>query len=150
MRRMIRLRKEHPAFRRRSFFQGRELRGVKDITWLSPAGREMSDEEWGSSLVRSLGLQMSGLLEGEDGSQGRPEEDDDFLLLFNASDEEMAFQLPPIPEEARWEMVMDTSYYAGLKANGFLKAGDTYLLKARSMAVLTNARRAAHLDQEAE
>ena len=150
VRRMIRLRKEHPAFRRRRFFQGRELRGVKDITWLTPAGREMTDEEWGSSLVRSLGLQMSGLLEGEYDSQGRPEEDDDFLLLFNASDEEMIFQLPSIPEEARWEMVMDTSYYAGLKANGFLKPGDTHPLKARSMAVLTNARGPANLDQEVE
>ncbi len=150
VRRMIRLRKEHPVFRRRRFFQGRELRGVKDITWLTPAGREMTDEEWGSSLVRSLGLQMSGLLEGEYDSQGRPLEDDDFLLLFNASDEEITFQLPSIPEEARWEMVMDTSYYAGLKANGFLKPGDTYLLKALSMAVLTNVRRPAHLDQEVE
>jgi isoamylase len=150
VRRMIRLRKEHPAFRRQRFFQGRELRGVKDITWLTPAGREMTDEEWGSSLVRSLGLLMSGLLEGEYDSQGRPEEDDDFLLLFNASDEGMTFQLPAIPEEARWEMVMDTSYYAGLKANGFLKPGDAYPLKARSMAVLTNARRPAHLDQEVE
>ncbi len=38
VRRMIRLRKEHPAFRRRRFFQGRELRGAdaKDITWLTP------------------------------------------------------------------------------------------------------------------
>jgi glycogen operon protein len=150
VRRMIRLRKEHPAFRRRRFFQGRELRGVKDITWLTPAGCEMTDEEWGSSLVRPLGLQMSGLLEGEYDSQGRPEEDDDFLLLFNASAEEMTFQLPSVPEEARWEMVMDTSYYAGLKANGFLKPGDTYPLKARSTAVLTNARRPAHLDQEVE
>jgi isoamylase len=150
VRSMIRLRKEHPAFRRQRFFQGRELRGVKDITWLTPAGREMTDEEWGSSLVRSLGLLMSGLLEGEYDSQGRPEEDDDFLLLFNASDEGMTFQLPAIPEEARWEMVMDTSYYAGLKANGFLKPGDAYPLKARSMAVLTNVRRPAYLDQEVE
>jgi isoamylase len=150
VRRMIRLRKEHPVFRRRRFFQGRELRGVKDITWLTPAGREMTDEEWSSSFVRSLGLQMSGLLEGEYDSQGRPEEDDDFLLLFNASDEEIPFQLPSIPEEARWEIVMDTSYYAGLRANGFVKPGNAYPLKARSMAVLTNARRPAYLDQEAE
>jgi isoamylase len=149
VRRMIRLRMEHPVFRRRAFFQGRKLRGVKDITWLTPAGREMTDEEWGSSSVRTLGLQMSGLLEGEYDWQGRPEEDDDFLLLFNAGDEEITFRLPSIPEEARWEMVMDTSYYAGLKANGFLKPGEAYPLKARSMAALTNARRPAHLDQEA-
>ncbi len=45
---------------------------------------------------------------------------------------------------------MDTSYYAGLRVNGFLKPGDTYPLKARSIAVLTNARLPAYLDREAE
>jgi isoamylase len=140
VRRMIRLRKEHPAFRRRRFFQGRELRGAdaKDITWLTPAGREMTDEEWNNSFARSLGLQMSGLLEGEYDAQGRPEVDDDFLLLFNADQEEVTFQIPPFPEEARWEVFMDTAYSAGLKPDGFLKPGGVYTLKPRSMAVLVN------------
>jgi isoamylase len=140
VRRMMRLRKEHPAFRRRRFFQGRELRGAdaKDITWLTPAGREMTDEEWNNSFARSLGLQMSGLLEGEYDAQGRPEVDDDFLLLFNADQEEVTFQIPPFPEEARWEVFMDTAYSAGLKPDGFLKPGGVYTLKPRSMAVLVN------------
>jgi isoamylase len=140
VRRMIRLRKEHPAFRRRRFFQGRELRGAdaKDITWLTPAGREMTDEEWNNSFARSLGLQMSGLLEGEYDAQGRPEVDDDFLLLFNADQEEVTFQIPPFPEEARWEVFMDTAYSAGLKPDGFLKPGGVYTLRPRSMAVLVN------------
>ena len=150
VRRMIRSRKRHPVFRRRRFFQGRGLRGSKDIAWLAPAGREMTDEEWGSSSASALGLQMSGFLEGEYDAQGRPEEDDDFLLLLNAHDEEVPFTLPHSPEDARWEMVMDTGYYAGLKANGILKPGDVYPLRARSMAVLTNARRPAHVEEEDE
>jgi isoamylase len=152
VRRMIRLRAEHPVFRRRSFFQGRELRGVKDITWLTPDGREMTDEEWSSSLVRSLGLQMTGLLEGEQDSQGRPEEDDDFLLLFNASEKVVSFELPSLPgdDDARWEMVVDTSYYAGLRSGAFRKPGDVYPLRARSMSILTNSRQPSYLDEEAE
>jgi isoamylase len=152
VRRVIRLRAEHPVFRRRSFFQGRELRGVKDITWLTPDGREMTDEEWSSSLVRSLGLQMSGLLEGEQDSQGRPEEDDDFLLLFNASEKVVSFELPSLPgdDDARWEMVVDTSYYAGLRSGAFRKPGDVYPLRARSMSILTNSRQPSYLDEEAE
>jgi isoamylase len=140
VRRMIRLRKEHPAFRRRRFFQGRELRGAdaKDITWLTPSGREMTDEEWNNSFARSLGLQMSGLLEGEYDAQGRPQVDDDFLLLFNADQEEVTFQIPPFPEEARWGVFMDTAYSAGLKPDGFLKPGGVYTLRPRSMAVLVN------------
>ena len=149
---MIRLRKEHPAFRRRRFFQGRKLRGagVKDITWLTPAGREMTDEEWDSSFARSLGLQMSGLLEGEYDAQGRPEVDDDFLLLFNADEEEVAFQIPPVPEGARWEALMDTAYSAGLKTDGFFKPGGVYTLKPRSMAVLVNTHPRETVEEDAD
>ena len=150
VRRMIRLRKEHPAFRRRSFFQGRELRGVKDITWLTPAGREMTDEEWNSSFARSLGLQMSGLLEGEYDAQGRPEVDDGFLLLFNSHEEEVAFTLPSFPEEARWECFMDTAFSAGLKPDGYFKPGGVYTLKPRSIAVLVNARRRESVEEDAD
>jgi isoamylase len=152
VRRMIRLRKEHPVFRRRRFFQGRELRGAgaKDIIWLTPAGCEMTDEEWNSSFARSLGLQMSGLLEGEYDAQGRPEEDDDILLLLNADQDEIIFELPPFPEEARWEVFMDTAYSAGLKTDGFFKPGGTYTLKPRSMVVLVNARRRETVEEDAD
>jgi len=152
VRRMIRLRKDHPAFRRKNFFQGRELRGAgtKDIVWLAPAGREMTDEEWNNSLATSLGLQMSGLLEGEHDAQGRLQVDDDFLLLFNAGEDRVAFQIPTSPEEIRWEALMDTSYAAGLKATHFFKPGDTYALKPRSMAVLVNYRRRETVDEDAD
>ncbi len=144
-RRVVRLRKEHPAFRRRRFFQGRKLRGadIKDITWLAPEGREMTDEEWNSSFARSLGLQIAGLLEG------RPEYDDDFLLLLNAHHEDTPFTLPKVPDDARWEAVMDTAYSSGLKSAGFHKPGDEYPLKARSMVVLTNALRVS-IEEEDE
>jgi len=152
VRRMIRLRREHPIFRRRSFFQGRRLRGagVKDITWLTPDGDEMTDEEWASSFARSLGLQMSGILEGEVDAQGRQIQDDDFLLLLNAHHEDLSFVLPPVPEDARWEAVVDTAHAAGLKPAGFYKPGDEYPLKPRSMAVLTNVRPRVFVDEEAE
>ena len=152
VRRMIRLRKEHPVFRRRRFFQGRELRGAgaKDIIWLTPAGCEMTDEEWNSSFARSLGLQMSGLLEDEYDAQGRPEEDDDILLLLNADQDEIIFELSPFPEEARWEVFMDTAYSAGLKTDGFFKPGGTYTLKPRSMVVLVNARRRETVEEDAD
>jgi glycogen operon protein len=142
-RRVMCLRKEHPAFRRRRFFQGKKLTGtdVKDITWLTPEGREMTDEEWSNSFARSLGLQIAGFLEGRLDSEGRPEYDDDFLLLLNAHHEDVTFTLPEIPADARWEAVIDTAYSSGLKSAGFHKPGDEYPLKARSMAVLTNALR---------
>ena len=44
--RLIRLRHEHPVFRRPKFFQGRRIRGseIKDVMWFNPGGNEMSDE----------------------------------------------------------------------------------------------------------
>jgi len=152
VRRMIRLRREHPAFRRRNFFQGRELRGVdtKDIVWLTPAGREMTDEEWNNSLATSLGLQISGLLEGEHDAQGRPQVDDDFLLLFNAGEEEVAFHIPTFPDEVRLEDLMDTSYSGGLKAGRFLKPNDVYALQPRSTVVLISYRRRETVDEDAD
>jgi isoamylase len=141
-RRMIRLRKEHPVFRRRRFFQGQDLRGVKDIIWLTPEGREMTDEEWNNSFARSLGLQMAGTSDDRYDAQGHPEVDDDFLLLFNAHDEEIPFTLPTDDlEEARWEALVDTNHAAGLRSNGFFKPGDAYPLAPRSMSVLRISRR---------
>src|ERR1700731_4116048 len=42
--RMIGLRKRHPVFHRRRFFQGRPIKGasVKDVLWLNPSGNEIS------------------------------------------------------------------------------------------------------------
>ena len=54
---LIRFRKDHPVFRRPKFFQGRPIRGlgIKDIMWLNPAGKEMSDDEWNTGYARSIG-----------------------------------------------------------------------------------------------
>ena len=110
----------------------------------------MTDEEWNNSFARSLGLHMSGLLEGEHDGQGRPQVDDDFLLLFNAGEDGVDFRLPTSSENLRWEAFMDTSYSAGLKAGSFLKPGDVYALKPRSMAVFVNYRRREMVDEDAD
>jgi glycogen operon protein len=72
--RLIRFRKEHPVFRRPKFFQGRPIRGlgIKDIMWLSPSGKEMSDEEWNSGYARSIGVLLSGQTMDIRDSRGQP------------------------------------------------------------------------------
>jgi isoamylase len=93
---------------------------------------------------------MSGLLEGEYDAQGRPEVDDDFLLLFNAHEEEVDFQIPHLPEEARWEVLMDTAYSAGLKPDGFFKPDAVYTLRPRSMTVFVNSRPRETVEEDAD
>src|SRR5690349_2524420 len=53
------LRRAHPVFRRRGWFQGKPIRPAKgpalsDIGWLAPDGTEMTDEAWVAELSRSL------------------------------------------------------------------------------------------------
>ncbi len=61
-RQLIAFRRDHPVFRRPKFFQGRRIRGseIKDVMWFNPGGNEMTDEEWTSPFVRSLGMLLSG------------------------------------------------------------------------------------------
>ena len=52
-RKVTTLRKNHPVFRRRRFFEGEPIRTgdeVRDIAWLTPGGREMTHEDWDKSF----------------------------------------------------------------------------------------------------
>ena len=83
---LIRLRKGHDVFRRLEFFTGHiiESTGLKDVYWLAADGHEMTGSDWGDSERRALGMQI--------GNFGAPAER--ILLLFNASDDDLAFRLP--------------------------------------------------------
>jgi glycogen operon protein len=140
-RRVIRLRREHPVFRRRHFFQGRPIygSGIKDIMWLRPDGAEMSDEAWQREHARCLGVMLSGegLLEID--THGRPVSDGTFLVLFNAHHEGISFRLPD-QAGVRWLVVLDTTHEEGLARNGAFDAGGTYPLKGRSLALMQQQR----------
>jgi glycogen operon protein len=59
---VARIIQEQPAFARRRFFHGQPIRGtgVKDIAWLGPDGKKMSDEAWGAGFVKCRGVQLAG------------------------------------------------------------------------------------------
>jgi glycogen operon protein len=136
--RVIRLRRDHPIFRRRHFFEGRPIHGsgIKDIMWLKPDGTEMSDEEWRHEHARSLGVLLSGDGFTEIDGRGRLLRDHTFLLLFNSHHEEIAFTLPNHAAGLRWLMVMDTTFEHGLTRGGVSEGAGTYPLRGRSLALL--------------
>jgi glycogen operon protein len=136
--RLVHLRRNHPVFHRRNFFQGRELRGtgIKDIHWLKPDGQEMTDEEWAHDFARSLGVFLSGEALGEVDRQGHAIHDDNFILLFNAHHEKLDFKLPVLCEGCAWQAVLDTHYHAGLHTDGNFAGGETYPLEGRTLALL--------------
>ncbi|HVK55687.1 MAG TPA: glycogen debranching protein GlgX [Burkholderiales bacterium] len=140
---LIALRKAHPVFRRRSFFQGRQIKGkgIKDILWLNPDGQEMSDEEWQHSFARCLGVMLSGEALDERDQRGRPVRDDNFLLLLNAHHEAIQFTLPTVANDTCWGLVMDTYQGVTVQQSGPFAAGDNYTLQERSLVLLKEVHR---------
>jgi len=140
--RMINLRKRHPVFRRRHFFQGRPIKGasVKDILWLNPGGNEMNEHEWRDPSVRCLGMFLSGQGLDETDERGRKLGDENFLILLNADHEDEQFALPASRPGIRWIAWMDTSREGGLRPVETYDAGSVYPLQARSMTVLMERR----------
>jgi glycogen operon protein len=134
---LVSLRRAHPTFRRRDFFDGRPLIGsqLKDVLWLKPDGQEMSSHEWEHAHARCLGMYLAGAAIDDVGRRGRPIVDDDFLIAFNANADELPFTIPDIPGEA-WRVLMDTFEPEGL-GDGLLNAGERYGLRGRSLVVLT-------------
>jgi isoamylase len=135
---LISLRKSHPAFHRRNFFQGRAIKGagVDDILWLRPDGKEMTDEEWGEESPRCLGLFLDGQGLGEVDDRGQMVTDQDFLVLTNAHFDDVPFQLPVLNAGAVWAILVDTSCESSSEPNCRHEGSATYPLKARSLAVL--------------
>jgi isoamylase len=104
---VIAFRRDHPAFRRRRFFQGRPIRGTLDIGWFKPDGKSMTDQDWNVGYARSLGVFLNGkAIQGHD-ERGRPITDDSFILLFNAHTAGVRWTIPAEYGSA-WSLVLDT------------------------------------------
>src|SRR5208283_979124 len=115
--RVITLRKRHPIFRRKRFFQGRPIKGanIKDVQWLNPEGKEMSEDDWRDPAMRCLGMLLSGQGLDETDARGRKLSDENFLVLLNAHHEDVGFVLPGSCPCSRWNAWMDTSRENGLR-----------------------------------
>jgi glycogen operon protein len=136
--RVLLLRRQHPLFGRRRFFQGRSIRGqgVKDILWLNPNGHEMTDEEWKLSYARCLGMFVSGDGLDERDERNRPIRDNTMLLLTNAHHECVPFVLPGSGGGMAWLPVLDTLKPDGLPPVTRFKPGEAYPLDGRTLALL--------------
>jgi len=156
-RQLIQLRASHPVFRRRRFFQGEPVSGrrgqVGDIAWFTPGGEEMTDDDWSAGFAKSLTVFLNGDGISEPGPRGQRVRDDSFLLLFNASETDLKFEIPPARYGEQWERVLDTAQPAepgtasvsaaagGAPAAppGPAKPGDTIDVCNRSLQVLRRA-----------
>lgn len=139
---LISLTKKHPSFRRRNFFQGHSIKGKKDIVWLNPDGKEMSEEQWKHDFARCLGVFLAGSGINERDTHGHLITDDDFLMLLNAYHEEIPFKLPDFAAEQDWTVLVDTMDAAipPIDASHY-RGGESYPLQGRSLALLVHERK---------
>jgi isoamylase len=105
------LRRTHPVFRRRRFFSGQPPQagdGLRDIGWLTPAGAEMTEQDWRDGNVRALGVFLNGKAITEPGPTGEVITDTYFLLLLNAGGEDVTFTLPAGALARSWQVIVST------------------------------------------
>jgi glycogen operon protein len=140
-----RLRREHPAFRRRNFFrQNRGAANPRNVLWFGPDGLEMSDDEWHQGFARCLGMYLAGDAIGETDARGMAVIDDDFMLLINAHHEDIPFMLPGFRPHVRWRVAVDTTSHGAVATAARHPAGDVYRLGGRSLVLLQQRMRAGH------
>ncbi|MEM5788430.1 MAG: glycogen debranching protein GlgX [Syntrophobacteraceae bacterium] len=141
---VISLRREHPVFRRQSFFRGRSMRdpNLPDVSWFRPDGSEMTDEDWNNPFTKCIGMVLAGDAIDELDDRGNQVVDDTMLVLMNAHWEPMAFIMPQFRFEGQWELfeghwelVLDTRSETGRRKWGPVKPEAEYRLESRSVAV---------------
>jgi glycogen operon protein len=137
-RRLIKLRAEHPVFRRARYLEGRPVGDspLPDVWWFRYDGRRMTRRDWQQADGHRLGVFLNGEAITDLTPTGEPVTDDSFLLLFNAFHEPVAFTLPPPRFGRRWRLELSTMDSA--PGEEFPARGPVPL-DARSVVVLTRA-----------
>jgi glycogen operon protein len=134
------LRREHPVFRRRRFFNGLPVRRgagapLPDIAWFTPDAREMTEEDWEAGFGKSVAVFLNGDGISDRNQRGERVTDDSFIMIFNAHDGSIDFTLPAPEYGAKWEVVLDTAT-PQLAEPAPAAAQSVVTVEARSLAVL--------------
>jgi isoamylase len=138
---LVHLRRDHPSFRRRSFkkFDPDYPASTVPVRWFRADGQEMASDDWDNGgWMRTLGMFLDGNAPEIRDPEGREVADNDFLILLNAHDEPVEFQLPSSLSSAKWRIDFDTSR-PELKEEAE-KAKQIFDLEARSVVLLTKER----------
>jgi glycogen operon protein len=138
-RRLIEMRRTHPVFRRRRWFQGRRIYGTDtaDIAWFSSRGRPMTEKEWSSGFIKTMGVFVNGSELAVSDEWGRVRPDDTFYLAFNAHIEPVEFTMPPRKWGQSWIVHLDSAHPAITEADDCrVSSGGRFEAPAWSVVVL--------------
>jgi isoamylase len=126
------LRTRLPVLRRGRFLTG-EYNAALDVTdtrWLSPAGTDLTQEQWDDAAMRCFGLVIDG--RAQESGIRRPASDATLLLVLNAYHDVVNFTLPEIPEGDKWTCLLDTNVPVRDELPAFT-SGETYQVTGRSL-----------------
>ena len=146
VRRVLRLRRDHPALRQRHFFDGRprassrvaELASEqpvdKDLTWLRPDGREMTTVDWANLSHVTVGVIFDGdhLVGTHDGGTSS-----DVLIWLHAGPDAADVRLPADPRGRTWVVCLDSSSRDPSPGGTPVPAAGRVKLAGSSVVVLT-------------
>jgi isoamylase len=129
---LIMLRHALPMLRRGRFLTAHydEELGVKDVTWLTPAGDEMTEKHWVDANARCLGIMLDGRAQ-ETGIR-RPGTDATLLLILNGHHDVVSFALPAGAGGNGWVCLIDTNQ-PELSEMPQFSFGHRYLVTGRSL-----------------
>ncbi|MBA1156464.1 glycogen debranching protein GlgX [Microvirga mediterraneensis] len=131
-RKLIQLRQDLPILRRGRFLSGvyNEELDVKDVTWLTPAGDEMTPEHWQDPNARCISI----LLDGRAQPTGirRRGTDVTLLLILNAHHDVVKCTLPEVVGGEAWMCHIDTNQ-PDLEAPTEFRFGKEYTVTAHSL-----------------
>jgi glycogen operon protein len=141
---LITLRRTHPVFRQRAFFLGQPVGdgGLKDLTWFTPSGTEMAQQDWFSPACMTLGMYLAGDAIRTRDTHGQRVLDDSFLLVFHADGEPGEFCLPGQPWASSYDVVLDTATPVPARLDGGVthRPGETVTVGGRTVVLLRASR----------
>ncbi|WP_116135459.1 glycogen debranching protein GlgX [Trinickia diaoshuihuensis] len=126
------LRHTLPVLRRNRFLTGQfdERQQLSEVRWMSPAGTELTQEQWQDPSMRCFGV----LLDGRAQTSGirKPASDATLLIVLNAHHDVVEFRLPDIPGSDQWSCLIDTNMPVREELPEF-ETGDVYQVTGRSL-----------------
>jgi isoamylase len=130
--RLVAIRRDHPALHRAKFFKGRRIRGtdVRDVMWYRHDGMEMTDADWNNPQTASLALFLAGRGIDDIDANGNLVIDDDFFFVLNGSDGPLDFVLPKASTDGPWQLLIDTN---DDHANEHVVSGEKTTMVPRSL-----------------
>jgi isoamylase len=135
VRQLAALRHRYPILRRNVFLDGKyvdEL-GVRDVTWINQAGRQMADEDWNQPGLHCFGMLLDGRAPASAIRQRGHEAT--LFIVFNANADAADCILPQCNGGGWWRLILDTSE-ADSSTQAPLRPGMSRTVAGRSLAVL--------------